>query len=112
MIVSGDEGGAMSITVWLAASTLGYPRGGGHLWVYLNWALGLQALGCRVVWLEAVDPQTPVHGVEALTLVLMFRLERFCLLACLALYSRNGEPPPRTSAERCLDLQAGCRAGL
>jgi hypothetical protein len=31
--------------------TLGYPEGAGHLWVYLNWALSLHALGCRVIWL-------------------------------------------------------------
>ncbi len=29
-----------------------YPDAGGHAWVYLNWALGLQANGCEVIWLE------------------------------------------------------------
>ena len=43
-------------TVCLAASALEYPRGGGHLWVFLNWALGLRSLGCGVVWLEVVGP--------------------------------------------------------
>ncbi len=38
--------------VGLSANTLSYPQGGGHMWVYLNWALGLRALGCRVIWLE------------------------------------------------------------
>jgi hypothetical protein len=34
----------MSITVCIApAKTLEYPEGGGHLWEYLNWALGLCA---------------------------------------------------------------------
>jgi hypothetical protein len=37
--------------VCLAANTLHYPQGG-HFWVYLNWALGLLAAGCDVVWLE------------------------------------------------------------
>jgi hypothetical protein len=37
---------------------LAYPRGAGHLWVFLNWALGLQALGCDVVWLEVVASST------------------------------------------------------
>ena len=46
----------MSLTVCLApANTVGYPQGGGHLWVYLNWALALRAAGCRVIWLEGVD---------------------------------------------------------
>ena len=42
----------MSITVCIAPATLDYPLGGGHLWAYLNWALGLRALGCNVLWLE------------------------------------------------------------
>lgn len=40
----------MSLTVCLApANTVAYPNGGGHLWVYLHWALALKALGCRVI---------------------------------------------------------------
>ena len=42
----------MSITVCLGANPIGYPEGGGHFWVCLNWALGFRALGCRVIWLE------------------------------------------------------------
>jgi hypothetical protein len=46
----------MSVTVCLSTNTtLNYPQGGGHLWVFLNWALGLRALGCEVVWLETVS---------------------------------------------------------
>src|SRR2546428_11850938 len=46
----------MSETVCLVpAPTIGYPRGGGHLWEYLNWALALRAIGYRVIWLEGVD---------------------------------------------------------
>src|SRR5213592_1854174 len=46
----------VSVTVCLApANTVAYPNGGGHLWVYLHWALALKALGCRVIWLEGLD---------------------------------------------------------
>src|SRR5260370_35175370 len=46
----------MSLTVCVApANTVAYPNGGGHLWVYLHWALALKALGCRVIWLEGID---------------------------------------------------------
>src|ERR671922_2397042 len=31
----------------------GFPEGGGHLWVYLQYVLGLQQMGCQVYWLEA-----------------------------------------------------------
>ena len=46
----------MSFTICLApAQTIEYSQGGGHLWVYLNWARALRAAGCRVIWLEGVD---------------------------------------------------------
>ena len=32
------------------SNMLKYPRGGGHAWCFLNWALGLQAVGCQVTW--------------------------------------------------------------
>src|SRR5437588_754286 len=47
------------MTVCLLANTLSYPLGGGHLWVYLNWALGLRANGCKVIWMEGVAADTP-----------------------------------------------------
>jgi len=34
----------VSITVCLSVGTTGCPEAGGHLWAYLNWALGLRAL--------------------------------------------------------------------
>lgn len=31
-----------------------YPGGGGHLWAYLQYALGFRRLGCQVHWLESL----------------------------------------------------------
>ena len=45
------------MNVSLLAQTLSYIQGGGHFWVYLNWALGLRACGCEVRWIETVDPK-------------------------------------------------------
>lgn len=42
---------------WLLA----LPRFGGNIWVYMNWALGLQANGLDVVWLERL-PRRVVQG--------------------------------------------------
>jgi|GEM_PF-5613582 len=42
----------MTATVCLLANTIHYPFGGGHFWAYLNWALGLRAIGCNVIWME------------------------------------------------------------
>jgi hypothetical protein len=47
----------MTTTVCIAAEdTFWYPHGGGRHWIFLNWLLGLRALGCRVIWMEEVWP--------------------------------------------------------
>ena len=114
----------MSVTVCLApANTVAYPNGGGHLWVYLHWALGLKALGCRVIWLEALDlddrddspaarrrrrggnPRECVAALKA-------RLEPFGLADSLALCSMNGGAVPADVAQGSLDLDAAASADL
>jgi hypothetical protein len=124
----------MSITVCLATNqTLDYPRGGGHLWVYLNWALGLRALGCEVIWLETVSkkestkalmrrrlernglaesPDDPVREVQTNVATLKSRLERFGLGGCLALHPSDGETLPDELTEGCLSLEAAAEADL
>jgi hypothetical protein len=97
----------MSLTVCLCANTLTYPEGGGHLWVYLNWALGLRALGCRVIWLEAVAPGLPAPEIRSLAAQLKKRLERYGLAEEIALCSETGEPLPQRAADGCLtDFEA------
>lgn len=39
--------------------------GGGHFWVYLQYALGLRRLGCDVYWLEQVRAGTPADSLAA-----------------------------------------------
>jgi hypothetical protein len=73
--------------------TLGYPQGGGHLWVYLNWALSLQALGCRVIWLEDIGEHAatnPRKLVEHDIATLSDRLESHGLGEALTLTSFSG----------------------
>jgi hypothetical protein len=74
---------------------LTWPEGGGLFWPYLNWALGLRANGCRVVWLERVDPGIDELEVARLRAALEARLRRYGLHGCLALY-RDGESLPGT----------------
>jgi aminoglycoside phosphotransferase (APT) family kinase protein len=45
--------------------------------LYLNWALGLRALGCQVIWLERVVPSHPAHEVKARIAALKSHLERY-----------------------------------
>jgi hypothetical protein len=102
----------MSITVWLSTRTLDYPRLGGHFWVYLNWALGLRALGCDLVWLEPVAPGTPASKVQAMVDGLKSRLEPYDLADRVALCSRTNEPLSSAAATGCQDIEAASEADL
>jgi hypothetical protein len=124
----------MSVTVCLSTNTLSYSQGGGHLWVFLNWALGLRALGCEVIWLEKVsdkesvaaldrrrrlerdglaeDPNDPVHELEAHVATLKRRLERYGLAERLALCSWDGEALSEDVTNGCLDADAAAEADL
>jgi len=114
----------VSLTVCLApANTVAYPNGGGHLWVYLHWALALKALGCRVIWLEGIDVDdsdpSPAgrrrrRGGAARDCVatLKARLAPHGLTDALALYAINGEAVPDDVAQGCLDLGAAAEADL
>jgi hypothetical protein len=114
----------MSLTVCLApANTIGYPQGGGHLWVYLNWALALRAIGCRVIWLEGIDPavRDPAAArrrrwrggdLQECVASLQARLERFGLADALALYPIDDAPLPGDVTLGCLDLDAAASADV
>jgi hypothetical protein len=125
----------MSVTVCLSTNTtLNYPQGGGHLWVFLNWALGLRALGCEVIWLETVSNEERVAAlgrrrglgsdglaehasdladeVQANVATLKGRLEPYGLAERLALHSWSGEALPGEVAKGCLDLEAATEADL
>jgi hypothetical protein len=105
-------GSTMSLTVCLVANTLPYLEGGGgHLWVYLNWALGLRALGCRVLWLEAVRPETSPDALRESVAALKSRLHRYGLAECLALCPRTDASLPQ-GVDGHLDLDAVSRADL
>jgi len=114
----------VSLTVCLApANTIGYPQGGGHLWVYLNWALALRASGCRVIWLEGVDGDVGDasvarrrrwrgRDVRECVATLKAHLGRYGLADALALYSIGEEPLPSDLAAAGLNLDAAADADL
>ena len=106
------EGYPVSLTIWLSARTLKHSTAGGHFWVYLNWALGLHALGCKVVWLEPIDHNTSVLEARTMVDVLKSRLEPYGLDKCLALCSWTSEPISSDVSEGCLDLEDIGKADL
>jgi hypothetical protein len=44
------------------ANSLAYPQGG-HLWVFINWALAFRACGCNVVWLDVVPGDSSLREI-------------------------------------------------
>ena len=62
------------------------------MWVYLNWALGLRQLGCRVIWLELVEPSS-MEKLATLAELLKNRLTRYGLSDSLALGFPTEERP-------------------
>jgi len=102
----------MSVTVCLLANTIYYPKGGGLLWIYLNWALGLRSLGCEVIWMEAVEASEDPHQVRSLVSDLKGKLARYDLGESLALCCRDGELPSSEATGPCLDFRAAVEADL
>jgi hypothetical protein len=102
----------VSITICLAANSLYYPDGGGHLWVYLNWALGFRALGCRVIWLEGVGPETEAAELDRYVAQLKSRLAPFGLADDLALWPWSGGELPLERQGSFLPVEAAIDADL
>src|SRR5204863_9989508 len=98
------------ICLW--ANTLTYPEGGGHLWVYLNWALGLKSLGCEVTWLEAADPSKPPERVARLANLLRERLAPHGLGDRIALCSLRDDALSPEVTSGFLTLDDAARADL
>ena len=94
----------MTSRVCLSAYTLDYPRGGGHFWVYLNWALGLQSLGYELVWLEAVDDRRTVPENRRLVAQLKSRLRRAGLDENVAVWSRGDHGRAVSLGDDVLDI--------
>jgi hypothetical protein len=94
-------------TICLIADTLLYPGGGGHRWAYLNWALGLRATGCAVLWLETIPQGTDERELERCTTALRRDLERHGFDTSLLLYDERHERRSREildALDRPLDL--------
>lgn len=101
----------MSVTVCIAANTIDVPQAGGHRWVYLNWALGARALGCRIIWLEGVKPDAPVDTVRANLTALQHQLAPYELGDSVALYAKPWSservPWPGLDVSMNLDVAEG-----
>lgn len=93
--------------VTLLAQTLAYPDGGGHFWVYLNWALGLRAAGAEVTWLESIDPKSSPADVVVQVERLRAGLKPYGFDGSISLLSlRPRDTPPELEALRLTPARA------
>jgi len=110
----------MSLRVWLSPiNTLAFLEGGGHLWAYLNWALGLRALGADVTWLEWVADAGEAARRERDVRVLRERLRAHGVTLALAAWNGERLPAPLSTlcpgladadgADLLLNFRYGCR---
>jgi hypothetical protein len=103
----------MSPTICIATNgTLRWPKVAGLLWVFLNWALGLRALGCRVLWLERITADLRVDEIRNLILNLASYLEAYGLENCLALSWETQASVPNDIFHGCLTLAEARDADL
>ena len=64
--------------------------------MYLNWALGFLSNGCKVWWLESLDPETPPEEVADLVAIMKARLAPYGLDSSLLLTSTTEKPLPKS----------------
>ncbi len=93
----------MKPTVCLVTDTFAYPEGGGHRWVYLNWALGLRGAGAEVLWLEAIPTEMDDQAVADCEAALRMDLDAHGLGSSLVLYEERS-PTALDALDRPLDL--------
>src|SRR5437016_11759200 len=102
-----------NMTVCLApAGTINYPQGGGQLSMFLNWALGLQELGCNVLWLEPLPEGASPAKLLANLLALKRNLAKFGLADSIALFFESGAQLPEELDGLCMDLDTATEADL
>jgi G:T-mismatch repair DNA endonuclease (very short patch repair protein) len=87
-------------TVVVAAyNTAAFPEGGGHFWVYLQYVLGLRALGCDVYWLEAFRRNGRPEREAAALATFRERIQRFGLADKSIVYVTDATMPSEGPTE-------------
>jgi hypothetical protein len=73
-------------------NTLAYPQGG-HLWVFLNWALGFRDAGLDVVWLDMLEAGYDPAAIPARLRALRERIAPWGFGDRIALVDHEGRNP-------------------
>ena len=67
-----------------------FPDGGGHFWVYMQYAHALRRLGCDVFWLEQFRPVGDPEQEQRLLSVFAGKMKRFGLEGKTLVYTVDG----------------------
>src|SRR3989454_12092943 len=102
------------ISVYKVASFL---EGGGHFWVYLQYALGLRRLGCDVYWLEQLRPARDPEREATILSTFLERMKRYGLEGKTLLYTMDrdggdGATSPRFTGCTRARAEAGVARGV
>jgi hypothetical protein len=66
-----------------------FPDGGGHFWVYMQYAQGLRRMGCDVYWLEQIHPPGDPELEGRLLSTFFERMKRFGFEGKTLLYTAD-----------------------
>jgi hypothetical protein len=80
----------MTTVVLSPFNVVNFPEGGGHFWVYMQYALGLRQLGCDVYWLEQFRGSEDPESDEQRVAKFRSRMDQFGLGDKLILYRGSG----------------------
>src|SRR3989441_3227591 len=87
-----DGGGDMTTAVISVYKVASFPDGGGHFWVYLQYALGLRRLGCDVYWLEQLRPARDPERQSYVISTFQERMQQVGVEGRTLLYTLDGDP--------------------
>jgi hypothetical protein len=103
----------MASIVISVANVAGYPDGGGHFWVYMQYVQALRRLGCEVHWLERFRRTGDEASDRAAISLFLARMKAFGMAGKVILYTTraadDGELPcefmttSKAQAERIID---------
>src|SRR5256885_4561995 len=94
----------MPTVVIAAYNVAAFPEGGGHFWVYLQYALGLRQLGCEVYWLEGFRTKGRVEQEAAALATFRRRMDEHGFRGKYILYLAGGDTPTPEAPAEYLDM--------
>src|ERR1043166_4277574 len=94
----------MPTVVIAPCNVAGFPEGGGHFWVYMQYAQGLRQLGCEVYWLEGFRTQGDAKQEAAALATFRDRMERYGLGPKCILYLIQPNAEVMEAPKRYVDM--------